>query len=57
LRDRTQVFAITMHTQMHTFPPGFKGDELSLSAFTANSSALERSSRSSVSAIGLRGQE
>jgi len=39
---------------MHTKPTRFQGDELLLSSLTANSSALERSSRSSVSAIGLR---
>jgi len=35
------IIAFSIHTQFIHIARGFKGDELSLSAFTANSSALE----------------
>ena len=40
---------------MHTLPEGFEGDALILDKSHPRASALEQSSRSSVSAIGLRG--
>jgi hypothetical protein len=40
------IIALSIHTQFIHIARGFKGDELSLSALTPNSSALERSSRS-----------
>jgi hypothetical protein len=40
------ITAFSIHTQLIHIARGFKGVELSLSAFTDNSSALERSSRS-----------
>jgi len=40
------IIAFQIHTQFIHIARGFEGDELPLNALTANSSALERSSRS-----------
>ena len=50
------IIAFSIHTQFIHIARGFQGDELTCSAFPANSSALEPSSRSSASAIGLSDQ-
>ena len=40
------IIAFSIHTQFIHIARGFSGDELTCSAFTANSSALEQSPRS-----------
>jgi hypothetical protein len=47
------IITFQIHTQFIHIARGFEGDELPLNALTANSSALERSSCSLASAIGL----